>query len=525
MNQNRTRFAACLTAACLMAGTAGCAPKAVETAVQEKSIYVETVIAETGDLSLSTEFIGTVEPDELVSVFPKVAGTVLAVHKNVGDEVKKGELLFEVDPSDIQLSVNIAQAQLMSAQAQMDQALGSSFDMQMIQLESQLKQAQNAYSNARQSLRDYNDGTEDSMDDISNGMAAFQQSMQSLKQQIAEKDAAIKQAQEAGDPDEVARLLAQKQGLEASYDQAEAQYLMMRANYNDLDDGDDAQHKQLRTAVRNAQTAYESAEQIYELTKDAVHNDAIKVAKASLGQATAAFEAQAKQLEYTRVTSPIDGVIEQKNVSEQGLVSQSSPAYTVSNKSTLMVTFYVPADAVDQMAAGDKVTIENGRRTYEGTIAEVGTMVDPATGLFKVKASADGDDGALLTGLSVKVTADTAKARGSLLIPQSVVYYEDGAAYVYLLENGHAVKTFIETGISNEESVEVTSGLTTASRIISTWHPNLTDGAAVVPAAEAAAASSTASEEASSAKAASEGQQAEPDAAASDAASGGAQED
>lgn len=60
------------------------------------------------------------------------------------------------------------------------------------------------------------------MDDISNGMAAFQQSMQSLKQQIAEKDAAIKQAQEAGDPDEVARLLAQKQGLEASYDQAEA---------------------------------------------------------------------------------------------------------------------------------------------------------------------------------------------------------------------------------------------------------------------------------------------------------------
>ena len=152
-------------------------------------------------------------------------------------------------------------------------------------------------------------------------------------------------------------------------------------------------------------------------------------------------------------------------------------------------------------------------------------MVDPATGLFKVKASADGDDGALLTGLSVKVTADTAKARGSLLIPQSVVYYEDGAAYVYLLENGHAVKTFIETGISNEESVEVTSGLTAASRIISTWHPNLTDGAAVVPAAEAAAASSTASEEASSAKAASEGQQAEPDAAASDAASGGAQED
>lgn len=546
MNHDCTRAAACMLAVCLMAGAAGCSPKAVETAVQEKSIYVETVTPETGDLSLSTEFIGTVEPDELVSVFPKVAGTVLAVYKNVGEEVKKGDLLFEIDPSDIQLSVNIAQAQLMSAQAQMDQALGSSFDMQMIQLESQLKQAQNAYSTARQSLRDYNDGVGDSMDDLEDTINELKPAIPALE---AAYDEASKKATEAHsdyitlnkDPNADAKAvedaydawqnaLKEKNSAYAKLQETESTLSMLRANYNDLDDDDSSTHSQLRSAVRNAQTAYESAEQIYELTKDAVHNDAIKVAKASLGQATAAFEAQAKQLEYTRVTSPINGVIEQKNVSEQGIASQSSPAFTVSNKSTLMVTFYVPADAVEQMVPGDKVTIENGRNTYDGTIAEIGTMVDPATGLFKVKASADQDDGTLLTGLSVKVTADTAKAHGSLLIPQSVVYYEDGAAYVYLLENGHAVKTFIETGISNEQSVEVISGLTGASQVIANWHPNLTDGAAVIPAAEAAgdaasAEAAVSSEEESPDESAPADKTDRSDAGASDAASDGAQED
>jgi hypothetical protein len=49
-----------------------------------------------------------------------------------------------------------------------------------------------------------------------------------------------------------------------------------------------------------------------------------------------------------------------------------------------------------------------------------------------------------LSGVSVKVSACTAKAENALVIPVDSIYYEDQKPYVYLFVEGKAVKTFIE---------------------------------------------------------------------------------
>ena len=499
MNKAAKRYVRRLGAAvlALSAATAmsGCGQQA-EPAMAEQSneIRAETITPQVGDLELTTAFVGTVEPDELVSVYPKVSGTVLTTYFQVGDTVKKGDLLFEIDPTDIQLSVDVAQAQLMAAQAQMDQALGSTWDLQMAQLESQVKQAQQSYSQARQSLRDYNDGNEDDMDELWEQLENVKANREQVEQLVDSKSDLIAQLEQDGKSGSEEWKTAREEfsRLTTELTQLESTQSMLQANYNELDDDESATHSSLRSAVRNAQIAYDSATQIYELTKGEAHSDAIKVAQANLGSATASFNAQAQQLEYTKVYAPIDGVIEQCSVTEQGNASPASAAYTVSNKSTITVIFYVPNSAVEAMRIGDSVTVENGQRTYEGSLTEVGTMVDPQTGLFKVKAVVNCDDNSLLTGLSVKIDASTAKAQQAMLLPQEVVYYEDGQAYVYTAEDGAAVQTFIQVGISNEEMVEVVSGLSPDSQVISTWDPNLTDGAAVTL-VEAAAASGTSS--------------------------------
>ena len=66
-----------------------------------------------------------------------------------------------------------------------------------------------------------------------------------------------------------------------------------------------------------------------------------------------------------------------------------------------------------------------------------------------------------------------------MTIPVDSVYYESQKAYVYCMQDGKAVKTQIETGITNNESVEVRSGLTVDSQVITTWTSQLKDGAAV----------------------------------------------
>ena len=521
MNKTAKRYVRRLGAAvlALSAATAmsGCGQQA-EPAMAEQSneIRAETITPQVGDLALTTAFVGTVEPDELVSVYPKVSGTVLTTYFQVGDTVKKGDLLFEIDPTDIQLSVDVAQAQLMAAQAQMDQALGSTWDLQMAQLESQVKQAQQSYSQARQSLRDYNDGNEDDMDELWDQLEDVKASREQTEQALesAQQELADIQASQGAGSDDWMKAQRKIANLNSQLTQLVSTQSMLQANYNELDDDESSTHSSLRNAVRNAQIAYDSATQIYELTKDEAHNDAIKVAQANLGSATASFNAQAQQLEYTKVYAPIDGVIEQCSVTEQGNASPASAAYTVSNKSTITVTFYVPNSAVESMRIGDSVTVENGQRTYEGSLTEVGTMVDPQTGLFKVKAVVNCDDNSLLTGLSVKIDASTAKAQQAMLLPQEVVYYEDGQAYVYTAEDGAAVQTFIQVGISNEEMVEVVSGLSPDSLVISTWDPNLTDGAAVTL-VEAAAASGTSSDPEEPASSEEEAAASQPDESAS----------
>lgn len=512
----RTRIAAlaCAVLVSLSAcGGQGAAQVSADVAEEETAIPVQVQMPEIGSLTQTTEFIGTVEPDELVSVLPKASGTVLRVYKNVGDVVKKDELLFEIDPIDIELSlaaqkaaVDVAQAAVVQAQATVDQSLGSGYDINVAQLEAQVQQAKQSYSTARQNLRDYNDSTDDNVDYIAKKIEKLESQQLTysgkLKDLKAERD-----EMSTSDPDwtdiqeEIAKVSSQLGTIETELSLA-------RANYNEIDDGDSSTRKNLRTAVSNAQLAYDSSNTIYELTKGSAYADALKVANASLGQATAAFEAQVKsyeaaaqQLAYTKVYSPIDGVIEECNVTENGMATNSNPAYTVSNKTNLTATFYVSSNAVSQMNVGDEVTIENGQRQYHGRLTEVGTMTDASSGLFKVKAVIqDAAPGEIMTGVSVKISAVTAKTEGSILVPQSCLYYEDEKGYVYVNDNGRAVKTYVETGITNNEYAEIVSGLSQTSQIITTWNPNLINGAllAIQGAAEAPAADSSSEASASS---------------------------
>lgn len=492
------RTLACLTAAGLLLSFAGCSKKTAETAVQpeeESIILVKTAKPETGDLTQATEYIGTVEPDDLVQVMPKMGGTVNGVFVEVGETVTAGQPLMSFDTTDLEVSlaaqrasVEVARASVMTAQAQVDQALGSTFDVQLAQLESALQQAKNGYASARQGLRDYNDNSVTPSAQIEAQRDSARESVTLLenKRDMLKREYDEIQAQYGNSADAANKLLVDNakdkyMSAEADLRAAESQLSLLNANYND--DDLDTTLRNLRTSSRNAQLAYDSANTIYELTKNDVRNDALKVSNAQLGQAAAsydaqvkAYEAQAHQLTFAQVSSPIDGVIEAVNVTENQTIGTGTVTFTVTNKANLVVTFYVSEDAAKVMSLGDPVKVENGRSTYDAAISEIGTMVD-ASGLFKVKATLS-DDVNLMSGVSVKVTASTAKAQG-LLIPQSAIYYNNGQGYVYVYEDGKAVRKDIVVGVSNNELAEILEGIDGNTQLITTWNPNLQDGVPV----------------------------------------------
>jgi len=80
----------------------------------------DTAIVTQGDLSITVEATGNIEPIRKVEVTSKASGEVLGMLVDVGDEVGPGALLARIDPRDVQNGFDQAKADLEVAQARLD---------------------------------------------------------------------------------------------------------------------------------------------------------------------------------------------------------------------------------------------------------------------------------------------------------------------------------------------------------------------------------------------------------------------
>ena len=230
----------------------------------------------------------------------------------------------------------------------------------------------------------------------------------------------------------------------------------------------------LETAYDSYMTAVES----YEIYKSIQKSENTASFDISRQQAKLQYDSMLQTMDNLKVYAPISGVIEAKNVTVNGTYAPSLASYVVSNKDIMTVTFAVSGDVVSEMSIGDKVTVENGNKKYNAEITEIGSMVNAASGLFTVEARLT-EDANILSGVTVKLTAITAKSENAVVIPVSTVYYDNGDAYVYVAKDGVAVATPVTVGIISGDSAEIIEGLSESDSVITSWSAKLDDGVAV----------------------------------------------
>ena len=101
------------------------------------------------------------------------------------------------------------------------------------------------------------------------------------------------------------------------------------------------------------------------------------------------------QVEYSTVTAPIAGKIESSTM-VLGSIWQLLPASfcVITGEGGKKVTFSVADRLRSALEPGDEIAMEKQGSAYTGTVTEIGSMVNPQTGLFSVEASVE-DGGAL----------------------------------------------------------------------------------------------------------------------------------
>lgn len=521
-------LAGVLAASCM----AGCAKEEAES--KPDIVTIEAKLPETGDMVLTNEFIGNILPQEEVYVVAMVSAEVMENCVAVGDTVAQGDVLCRLDDEAAKLALENANAAYASAKAGIAQAQGAAVQMQDLQtqagidsLESQIASTQKTLTDTNNDLKEAAEDLEDAEDALNSAKKAASGAQSQYKQAVAiatgwktiqataadyqdktlaegaQTAAGILANADTADPaavataTEVAKLaeqmakakldesaltadgikalaetVAKYQSAVTSAATAQAQLEMQRKSYQR---GVESAQTGLNTLEENLETAKQTAE----LSQGQARTEQNAVYDAQLNSASVGIKSAQMQLDLYTLTAPISGTVEAVNVSEHGFASVGSPAYVISNKNNMTVVFSVSEGIRNTFAIGQKIAVDKNGALYDGAITEIAPMVNAQTGLFTVKASVAADGSELLTGTKVKVTADTYHEDNILLIPYDAVYYDNGQAYVYCIQDGYAKRADVETGLFDASRISVLSGITADTQIITTWAAGLKDGAKI----------------------------------------------
>src|SRR5215510_9795745 len=105
---------------------------------------------ERGTVRISVTATGTLEPVHTVQVGSQISGQVSALHADYNSQVKKGQLLAEIDPRTFQSQVLTEEAQNAAAQARLQSSQADLINQEanLVQVEANLRVAQVSNENA-----------------------------------------------------------------------------------------------------------------------------------------------------------------------------------------------------------------------------------------------------------------------------------------------------------------------------------------------------------------------------------------
>src|SRR6266705_2250102 len=111
-----------LLATGIILALSGCSGTSAADSAQAPPPDVEVARVQQKDVPIHREWIGTLDGMVNAAIKAQVTGYLLTQNYTEGSFVKKGQLLFEIDPRPFQAGLNQAQGQLAQAKAQLVQA-------------------------------------------------------------------------------------------------------------------------------------------------------------------------------------------------------------------------------------------------------------------------------------------------------------------------------------------------------------------------------------------------------------------
>lgn len=208
------------------------------------------------------------------------------------------------------------------------------------------------------------------------------------------------------------------------------------------------------------------------------------------------------QLDWSRITAPIDGRVGLKQVDVGNQISSGDTTGIVVLTQThpIDLVFTLPesdiATVVKAQKAGNALSVEAWDRTNKqklstGSLLSLDNQIDTTTGTIKLKARFNNEDDALFPNQFVNARMLVDTQQNAVVIPTAALQMGNEGSFVWVLNAESKVsKHLVTTGIQDSQKVVITAGLSAGDRVVTDGIDRLTEGAKVeVVEAQTAAAS------------------------------------
>jgi HlyD family secretion protein len=319
--------------------------------------------------------IGVVDGNEVI-ISPQIAGRMIKLNVDEGSEVKKGDLIAELDPTELNAALAQDDANITSLEAKVHQSdqtgrwtdsqTGASLNQARANVTS--FQAQLAQANATLDL-----------DELNN------------KRTIALFESGVSSAQDRDTADSVVRAA--------------------RANVNSLQEQVHAQEAALAVAEANRKQV---DVQLADLAST----------RAQLQQARALRDQAAAQLSYAKVYAPLDGIVSVRVAKQGEMVALGGPIVVVVDVDHLWVRADVEESYIDSVHFGDKLRVKlpsgdfiEGPVFFKGVESDFATQRDVSRTkrdikTFAIKVAVPNPNRRLFTGMTATVLLPPPQKKG-----------------------------------------------------------------------------------------------------------------
>lgn len=360
----------------------------------------QTVALKRGDLTATVGATGSVRAAQSAVLNWQTTGTVERVTVTVGDHVTKEDILASLAPGSVPQNVIQAQANLVTAQKALQDALSKTASAQAA---IDLKKAQDAYKKAY----DYRVSL--------NG-----------KQWIEEVRIITIGGQQVPE-------------------------IKWHKGYVDAQTIQDADNS---LALKQAQL--DDAQRKYDRLKSGPNADDVAAAQANVDAAQAT-------LNMAKIVSPIDGTVTQAGPLEGDQVTAGTAAFRVDDLSVLLLDVQVSEVDINSVAVGQPATLTLDAipdKTFHGRVQEVSQAGDLSSGAvnFTVTVRMTDADQNVKPGMTAAVNIVVNQVQAQLIVPNRAVRLVDAERVVYILEAGKAKQVKISLGPSSDTMSVVVGG-------------------------------------------------------------------